>query len=69
MVSLGKNPLPAEVLIKRHPTEGNEFYNVDQWKWYSDGILVKDYEDPVQIQFRKLLNRAMVNTFAMFEYT
>ena len=29
----------------------------------------KDYEDPVQIQFRILLNRAMVNTFALFEYT
>ena len=69
MVSPGKNPLPAEVGIKRHPTKGNEFYNVDQWKWYSDGMLAKDYEDPVQIQFRKLLNSAMVNTFAMFEYT
>ena len=69
MVSPGKNPLPAEVWIKRHPTKGNEFYNVDQWKWYSDRMPAKDYEDPVQIQFRKLLNRAMVNTFAMFEYT
>ena len=42
---------------------------MDQWKWYSDGMLAKDYEDPVQIQFRILLNRAMVNTFALFEYT
>ena len=42
---------------------------MDQWKWYSDGMPAKDYEDPVQIQFRILLNRAMVNTFALFEYT
>ena len=69
VVSPGKNPLPAEVQIKRHPSKGDEFYNVDQWKWYSDGMPVKDYEDPVQIQFRILLNRAMVNTFALFEYT
>ena len=39
-----------------------------QWKWYLDGMLSKDYEDPVQIQVRKLLNRAMVNTFALFEF-
>ena len=69
VVSPGKNPLPAKVQIKRHPTKGDEFYNVDQWKWYSDGMPAKDYEDPVQIQFRILLNRAMVNTFALFEYT
>ena len=69
VVSPGKTPLPAEVRIKRHPTKGDEFYNVDQLKWYSDGMPVKDYEDPVQIQFRILLNRAMVNTFALFEYT
>ena len=69
VVSPGKNPLPAEVRIKKHPTKGDEFYNVDQWKWYSDGMPAKDYEDPVQIQFRILLNRAMVNTFALFEYT
>ena len=35
----------------------------------SDGMPAKDYEDPVQIQFRILLNKAMVNTFALFEYT
>ena len=28
----------------------------------------KDYEDPVQIQVRKLLNRAMVHTFALFDF-
>ena len=28
----------------------------------------KDYEDPVQIQVRKLLNRAMIQTFGLFEY-
>ena len=28
----------------------------------------KDYEDPVQIQVRKLLNRAMIQTFALFEF-
>ena len=69
VVSPGKNPLPAKVRIKRHPTKGDEFYNVDQRKWYSDGMPAKDYEDPVQVQFRILLNRAMVNTFALFEYT
>ena len=68
MVSPGKNPLPAEVRIKRHPTKGDEFYNVDQWKWYSDGMPRKDYEDPVQIQVRILLNRAMVDTFALFTF-
>ena len=31
-------------------------------------MLCKDYEDPVQIQFRILLNRAMVKTFALFKY-
>ena len=61
--------LSGQVRIKRHPTKGDEFYNMDQWKWYSDGMPAKDYEDPVQIQFRILLNRAMVNTFALFEYT
>ena len=28
----------------------------------------KDYEDPMQIQVRKLLNRAMVHTFALFDF-
>ena len=28
----------------------------------------KDYEDPVQIQVRKLLNRAMIQTFGLLEY-
>ena len=28
----------------------------------------KDYEDPVQIQVRKLLSRAMIQTFGLFEY-
>ena len=41
---------------------------MDQWKWYADVMPSKDYEDPVQIQVRKLLNRAMVNTFALFEF-
>ena len=68
MVSPGKNPLPAKVRIKRHPTKGDEFYNVDQWKWYLDGMPRKDYEDQVQIQVRKLLNRAMVETFAPFTF-
>ena len=68
MVSPGKNPFPAEVRIKRHPTKGDKFYNVDQWKWYSDGLPRKDYEDQVQIQVRKLLNRAMVETFALFTF-
>ena len=48
--------------------KGQEFYNVDQLKWYTDVMPSKDYEDPVQIQVRKLLNRAMVNTFALFEF-
>ena len=64
----GKNPLPAEVRIKRHETKGEEFYNVNQWKWYTDVMPSKDYEDPVQIQVRKLLNRAMVHTFSLFEF-
>ena len=41
---------------------------MDQWKWYADVMPSKDYEDPVQIQVRKLLNRAMIQTFALFEY-
>ena len=41
---------------------------MDQWKWYADGMPSKDYEDPVQIQVRKLLNRAMIQTFGLFEY-
>ena len=68
MVLPGKNPLPAKVRIKRHETKGQEFYNVDQWKWYADKTPSKDYEDPVQIQVRKLLNRAMIQTFALFEF-
>ena len=64
----GKNPLAAEVQIKRHVTKGQEFYNVDQWKWYADGMPSKDYKDPVQIQVRKLLNRAMIQTFGLFKY-
>ena len=68
VISPGKNPLPAEVRIKRHPTKGDEFYNVDQCKWYADVMTSKDYHDPVQIQVRKLLNRAMVKTFALFEF-
>ena len=68
VVSPSKNPLPAEVQIKRHPSKGLEFYNVDQWKWYPDVMSSKDYEDPVQIKVRKLLNRAMVHTFALFQY-
>ena len=48
--------------------KGREFYNVDQWKWYADGMPSKDYKDPVQIQVRKLLNRAMIQTFGLFEY-
>ena len=28
----------------------------------------KDYEDPMQIQVRTLLNRAMVDTFALFTF-
>ena len=68
MVSPGKNPLPAKVRIKRHPTKGHEFYNVDQWKWYLDGMPRKDYKDQMQIQVRKLLNRAMVETFALFTF-
>ena len=68
MVLPGKNPLPAKVRIKRHETKGEEFYNVDQWKWYTDVMPSKDYADPVQIQVRKLLNRAMVHTFALFEF-
>ena len=68
VVSPGSNPLPAKVGIKRHPTKGDEFSNVDQWKWYANIMMSKDYEDPVQIQVRKLLNRAMVNTFALFKF-
>ena len=68
VVSPGKNPLPAEKRIKRHPTKGNKFYNVNQWKWYSDGMPRKDYEDLVQIQVRILLNRAVVDTFALFTF-
>ena len=68
MVSPGKNPLPAKVRTKRHPTKGDKFYNVDQWKWYSDVLPRKDYKDQVQIQVRKLLNRAMVETFALFTF-
>ena len=68
MVSPGKNPLPAKVRIKRHPTKADKFYNVDQWKWYSDGMVRKDYEDQVQIQVRKLLNRAMIETFDLFTF-
>ena len=67
-VSPGKNPLPAEVRIKAHATKGEEFYNVNQWKWYSDPMVAKDYEDPVQIQVRKLLNRGLVMTFALFKF-
>ena len=68
MVLPGKNPLPPTVRIKRHQTKGEEFYNVDQWKWYANVMPSKDYADPVQIQVRKLLNRAMVQTFALFEF-
>lgn len=32
VISPGKNPLPAEVRIKRYPTKFDEFYNVNQWK-------------------------------------
>ena len=31
-------------------------------------MMSKDYHDPVQIQVRKLLNRALVKTFALFEF-
>ena len=68
MVLPGKNPLPAEVQIKRHETKGREFYNVNQWKWYANVMSSKDYKDPVQIQVRYLLNRAMIQTFALFEF-
>ena len=54
--------------IKRHPTKADKFYNVDQWKWYLDGMVKKDYEDQVQIQVRKLLNRAMIETFDLFTF-
>ena len=57
VVSPGQNPLPAEVRIKAHETKGQEFYNVDQWKWYTEGMPEKDYQDPVQIQVRKVINR------------
>ena len=68
MVSLGKNPLHAEVQIKAHATKGEEFYNVEQWKWYNDPMVTKDYKDPVQIQVRKLLNRGLVMTFVLFKF-
>ena len=68
MVSPGKNPLPAKVRIKAHATKGEEFYNVDQWKWYNDPMVTKDYEDPVQIQVRKPLKRGLVMTFALFKF-
>ena len=68
VISLGQNPLPAKVRIKAHPMKGEEFYNVDQWKWYTEGMAKKDYQDPVQIQVRKLLNRGLVMTFALFKF-
>ena len=64
----GQNPLPAEVRIKPHPTKGEEFYNVDQLKWYTEAMVEKDYEDPVQIQVRKVVNRGLVMTFALFTF-
>ena len=68
VVSLGQNPLPAKVRIKAHPTKGQEFYNVDQWKWYTKVMVEKDYQDPVQIQMRKLINRGLVMTFLLFTF-
>ena len=68
MVSPEKNPLPAEVRIKRHNEVGEEFYYVDQLKWYTDGMTMKCYQDPVQIEVRKLLNWGMVQTFALFQF-
>ena len=68
VMCLGQNPLPAEVRIKAHPTKGKEFYNINQLKWYTEGMLEKDYEDPVQIQMRKLVNRGLVMTFALFTF-
>ena len=68
VVCPGKNPLPAEVRIKAHPTQGEEFYLVDQWKWYSDPMVRKDYVDPVQIEMRKLISRGLVLTFSLFTY-
>ena len=68
VVSLGKNPLPAKVRIKAHATKGEEFYNVNQWKWYNDPMVAKDYEDPVEIQVRTLLNRGLVMKFLLFKF-
>ena len=43
VVSPGKNPLPAEVQIKRHLTKGDEFYNTFALFEYTYDEVIKKY--------------------------
>ena len=74
VVTLGANPLPAEVRIKRHRDDefAKTFFFVDKNSWeltkHSQHFLCKTYMDPVQLQVRVLVRRSIIEAFTLFNF-
>ena len=67
IVSKGEDPLPAEVRIKCYEENPDDFFYIDPKDWCYNQLLRKVYADPGQEGLRRIMGRALVRTFALFE--
>ena len=67
-MSKGEDPLPAEVRMKCCEENPDDFFYIDPKDWCYNKLPRKVYANPVQEGLRRIMGRALVRTFALFEY-
>ena len=68
VVKPGPNPLPAEVRVKRHASDGENFWGIDHDTWWTKTFKSHIYADRVQVTMRTIIAHAMYGVFGMFKY-